>query len=68
MTEAIDKLARSRLSILEFYFDVAHRASVEIWGADVLSRLKTGGDNTKTLGAEIPEMTIFDQWQTQNGN
>lgn len=68
MTESMGKLARWRLRLLKFQLDTFHCARVIHEAADTLSRLETGGGDTKTLVDWIPVMTRFDKKYTQNEN
>lgn len=61
MRKAADKLARWRLRLLEFYFDVLHYEGMKNQETNSFLRLKTGGGGIKTLRDEIAVVAIFDQ-------
>ena len=57
LADAKGRLARWRLRLSEFDFDVEHRAGVKHQAADALSRMETTGLDTRPLGDEIPCFT-----------
>ena len=58
MADATGKLARWRLRLAEYEFDVVHRAGVKHQAADALSRLPTDGEDKAPLDDEIPVLVI----------
>lgn len=50
MTETTGNLAGWRPHVLQFDFNVVHRAGMKHQAADALSRLKTAGRNTENVG------------------
>lgn len=59
IAKATGKLARWRLRLSEFEFDIVYRVGMKHQAADTLSCLKTGGDQYTPLGNEVLVLTIF---------
>lgn len=68
MTKTTGVLTGLPVRLLEFEYDVVHRADVKHPAADALPPVRTGTGDTKTLEDEIPVMLIFKQGQALNEN
>lgn len=66
MADATGKLARWRLRLSKYEFDVVHRAGIKHQSADALSRLTTSGNDDTTLDDGIPVM-ILENGGTSDG-
>lgn len=58
LAETTDKRAHWRLRLLEYEFDVIHRAGVKHQAADSPCRLPTAGGDTSELEEKIPVMAV----------
>lgn len=56
LVNATGKLARWRLRLSEFEFDVVQRTSIRDQAADTLLRLETGGTDTIRIFFDLLEM------------
>lgn len=56
--DATGKLARWHLRLMEFHFEVIHRARVNHQAAESLSRLHTNGTDDRDIDSEIPVLAI----------
>ena len=63
LADAKGRLARWRLRLSEFDFDVEHRAGIKHQAADALSRMTTTGLDTTPLGDDIPCFTADTDFQ-----
>lgn len=58
MADATEKLARSRLRLLEYDFKVIYRAGVRHQAADVISRVRTEGKDYLDIETDIPVKAV----------
>lgn len=69
--EATVKILGWRLHLLDFYFNVVHRAGIKSQTADTLLRLKIGGEDNAGLDDNLQEMmlSLIQHWgQNINNN
>lgn len=58
LIDSIGRLARWRLRLFEFDFDVIYRASVKHEAADTLPRLQTAGEEDTPLKDKLPLLAV----------
>lgn len=58
MANATGELARWRLHLSKFKFDVVHRSDIKNQAAEVLSQLEKGGTDITELDDDFPELVV----------